>query len=925
MSISKTMFKKLWNACEYFMSQWKYVDLLKEASDEVELILKISGLTDLELQELIKKLEEWARYKKDKEKLSDYLYILREVSHEFVNRIRSGEMKEMIRELANEIFKVTPRWEIDVGILENIPSDVVINIMRYHPKYVFYPREKLEEAVKDEIFDLADRLSGFVYSLLAKFGSVKNFRIYFAGEPLGLSPDAEASILSYAFKDKDLWYILNKDEVVSLVSSFLQKTGLKIQREGLSKETSEYIAVLDIQDPEYLFILRIIPAAEVGKVNLFGYRITIAEPAYLKKLLDGSATPYLSYFNEDIVKGFYSFDDPAGFGRHIEDMASKAKKMVEFVRGMEEVFTSEFGKAGYSPTDGVYSILEPGQGKYVVGLSKTLAKYDVSLVAYIKPDEVEINFRKYEHMDMKIFHDQEKNIVESLGYRYRNKSKGNVEFSKSFRYPFPANDPAKGAEEIIKNILNEYRHMINMVIDARKSIKKEKAKKNRSNPVTFEREDVARVFWLEVIRILLIKSYLFTYLRYPNELIIDKIYEQMNAKDKQYIYILSKKLGVEHKVNEMSYIIGSEMIKYGEKLLDKLISESVLTLDRVNNKVNIYVFGKAYDLQSILSKAGVDVDIREILSSILSAYIDIHIARGRIDKLFWDLVRAGMPEKKAASTIADKVVAFMDSTSFREYSKIYEDIDIDGTYELTERILLSMLNTFIGDKPILVFVKKDIDTMIKLTRYSARINKIDDIYSTMWRFMDTEEKARMLRNIIRCDVENLDTSCSFILQHLFKVIIDTEPEAFLGKLEGGAVYIVDFQSDPRMPSLPFIKIPSNEGNMLAMILDIEPSGSIQESPKIFGILYGSYLVPVKARNLEEISRIGWRGVINIWNRVKKVLDDEELGNLVSLLKYNSLEIPVVSIGTEDRLVFLTEDMIDYVKKLKILGRYTIYT
>jgi hypothetical protein len=923
MSISKTMFEKLQNACKYFMSQWKYVEPLKDASDEVELILKISGLTDLELQELITKLEEKARYKKDKEKLSEYLFTLREVSREFERKIRSGEMKEMIKELANEIFKVNPRWEVYVETLEKIPSDVVINIMKYHPKYVFYPHEKLKEAIEDEKFSLVYELPYFVYGLLAKFGSVKNFRIYFAGEPLGLSPDAELSILSYAFKHTYLWYILNKDEMANFISDFLQKTGLKIQREGLSKETSEYIAVLDIQDPEYLFILGITPAAEVGKANLFRYRITIAEPAYLKKLLDGSATSYLRYFNIDIVKGFYSFDDPAGFERHIEDMVSKAKKMIEFIRGIEKTFTSEFGEADYSRTDGIYYIPEAGQGKYVIGLSKTLTRGDISLDVDIKPYDVRINFNKYEHMNMKIFHDQEKKIVESLGYEYRNRSGGYVLFYKGFRYPFPADDPAKGAEEIIKDILNEYNHMINMVIDARESIKSGKAKKYRSNPVTFEREDVARAFWLEVIRILLIKSHIYGYLAYINMFIIDKIYEQMDAKDKQYVYILSKKLGVAHKVNEMSSMGDYNRIKYGEGLLDKLISESALTLDRVNNKVNIYVFGKAYDLQSILSKAGDDVDIRGILTSILSAYIDIHITMGRIDKLFWDLVRAGMPEKKAASTIADKVFALMDSTSFREYAFLaYEGINY--IQEVFKRILLNMLNTYIGDKPILAFVKKDIDTLIKLTRYSARINKIDDIYSTMWRFMDTEEKARMLRNIIRCYVENIDTSCNFILQHLFKAIIDTEPEAFLGKLEGGAVYIVDIQPDPRMPSLPFIRIPTNGDSMLAMILDVEPSGSIHESPKVFGILYGSYLVPVKARNLEEISRIGLRGVINIWNRIKTVLDDEELGNLVSLLRYNSLEIPVVSIGEEDRLVFLTEDMISHIKKLKTLGRYTIY-
>ena len=919
------MFEKLQNACMYFMSEWMYVEPLKDASNEVELILKISGLSDLELQELIRKLEGKARYKKDTEKLSEYLFTLREVSHEFVNKIRSGEMKEMIRELANEIFKITPRWEITVDILEKIPSDVVIDIMRYYPKYVFYPREKLKEAVENEKFNLVYELSNFVYGLLAKFGSVKNFRIYFAGQPLGLSPDAEASILSHAFKDKTLWYILNKDEMANFISDFLQKTGLKIQREGLSKEASEYIAVLDIQDPEYLFILKITPASEVGKINLFGYRITIAEPSYLKVVLDGSTPSYYYYFNQNIVKGFYSFDDPAGFGRHIEDMASKAKKMVEFARGIEKTFTSEFGEASYQRTDGIYVSPEVGQGKYVVGLSKTLSKGGISLKAYIKPDEISIEFHKYEHMNMKIFHNQEKEIIESLGYTYRNKSKGIVVFSKSFKHPFPADDPAKGAEEIMKNILNEYRNMINMVIDARKSIKRErtKAKKYSSTPVTIEREEVARAFWLEVIRILLTKSYILTYLKYPNEFfIIDKIYEQMNAKDKQYVYILSKKLGVEHKVDKVLSMTDLEMVRYGEKLLDKLISESILTLDRVNNKVNIYVFGKTYDLQSILSKAGVDVDIRGIISSILSAYIDIHIARGRIDKPFWDLVRAGMPEKKAASTIADKVIASMERTSFWEYSLRYGDInDIN---EVIERILLNMLNTSVGDKPILVFVKKDIDTMIRLTRYSARIDKIDDIYSTIWRFMDTEEKARLLRDIIRCDVENINTNCNFILQHLFKVIVDTEPEAFLGKLEGGAVYIVNLQPDPRMSSLPFIRVPSNGGDMFVMILDIEPSGSIHESLKVFGILYGSYLVPVKVRNLEEISRIGWRGVINIWNRIKTVLDDEELGNLVSLLKYNSLEIPVVSIGAEDRLVFLTEDMISHIRKLKTLSRYTVY-
>ena len=914
MSISKTMFEKLQNACIYFMSKWMYVEPLKGASNEVELILKISGLTDLELQELIRKLEREARYKKDTEKLSEYLFTLKEISHEFVNKIRNGEMKEMIRELANEIFKKTSRWEINFNILKEIPSDVVINIMRYHPKYVFYPREKLKEEVENDEFGLAHELSNFVYGLLAKFGSVKNFRIYFAGQPLGLSPDAEASMLSYAFKDKVLWYILNKDEVASLVSSFLQKTGLKIQREGLSKEASGYIAVLDIQDPEYLFILKITPAAEVGKINLFVYRITIAEPSYLKVVLDGSTASYYYYFNQNIVKGFYSFDDPVDFGRHIEDMASKAKKMIEFARGIEKTFTSEFGKPRYSY---IYGISEAEQGNYVIGLGKALTKDNISLKAYIKPDEIRIEFRKDEQMDMKIFHDQEKNIVESLGYEYWNRSKGNVEFSKSFKYPFPADDPAKGAEEIMKDILNEYRNMINMVIDARKSIKRErvKAKKYRSTPVTIEREEVARAFWLEVMRILLAKSYIYWHIVYINNInidtIIDKINESMSAKDKQYVYILSKKLGVEHKVDKKLSLSYWNIDNYGEKLLDKLISTSAFTLGRVNNKVNICVFGKAFDLQSILSNMGINVNTREVLAAIISTYMAIHIDKGRIDKLFQELVGLGLPEKTAASAIADRALPFIDSLVNR-YSVIYRDT-----------FTKILLDTSIAGKPLVAFVKKDIDTLRKLTRYGNLFNKTNDIYKAMLRFIDIEEKAKLLRDVIRCEIEGHSQDCKFILYPLHRALVELEPEAFLGNLKNKAADL-NYILPPEIPALPFIWILSDGGDIFAMILDIEPSGSIHESPKVFGILYGSYLVPVKARNLEEISRIGWRGIIDTWNRIKRVLDDEELGNLVSLIKYNSLEIPVVSIGAEDRLVFLTEDMIDYIKKLKTLGRYTVY-
>jgi hypothetical protein len=753
--------------------------------------------------------------------------------------------------------------------------------------------------------------------LLAKFGSVKNFRIYFAGQPLGLSPDAEASILSHAFKDKALWYILNKDEMANFISDFLQKTGLKIQREGLSKEASEYIAVLDIQDPEYLFILKITPASEVGKINLFGYRITIAEPSYLKVVLDGSTPSYYYYFNQNIVKGFYSFDDPAGFGIHIEDMASKAKKMVEFARGIEKTFTSEFGEASYQRTDGIYVSPEVGQGKYVVGLSKTLSKGGISLKAYIKPDEISIEFHKYEHMNMKIFHNQEKEIIESLGYTYRNKSKGIVVFSKSFKHPFPADDPAKGAEEIMKDILNEYRNMINMVIDARKSIKRErvKAKKYRSTPVTIEREEVARAFWLEVMRILLAKSYIYWHIVYINNInidtIIDKIYESMSAKDKQYVYILSKKLGVEHKVDKKLSLSYWNIDNYGEKLLDKLISTSAFTLGRVNNKVNICVFGKAFDLQSILSNMGINVNTREVLAAIISTYMAIHIDKGRIDKLFQELVGLGLPEKTAASAIADRALPFIDSLVNR-YSVIYRDT-----------FTKILLDTSIAGKPLVAFVKKDIDTLRKLTRYGNLFNKTNDIYKAMLRFIDIEEKAKLLRDVIRCEIEGHSQDCKFILYPLHRALVELEPEAFLGNLKNKAADL-NYILPPEIPALPFIWILSDGGDIFAMILDIEPSGSIHESPKVFGILYGSYLVPVKARNLEEISRIGWRGIIDTWNRIKRVLDDEELGNLVSLIKYNSLEIPVVSIGAEDRLVFLTEDMIDYIKKLKTLGRYTVY-